>query len=469
MKPRSKAKGGRKGTVRNPRASGKLFELRVDRLTWGGRGLGRRGGKVVFVPKTVPGDRLLVRPEKVRASFTEGRVAGLLAPGADRVDPRCPWFSQCGGCQWLAVDYARQVLEKGLMLQAALRRHLEGATLEPLVRATPPLAYRHRGDFHARPAPSGVHIGFYEEGSHRLVDISGCLLFDKVFGAQMERLRNLLAALPEARGLERMTLARSETESAFSAHFRLGPESAPQAPEALLAKMAPAGLGGAVVTTGKGRGPGELVRGVPFIWFGVPAEGGDLRLRAEVRSFTQAHFAMNRRMVSEAMAWLGLSPRERVLDLYAGVGNFSLPAARLCREVVALEDSPQAHADAVFNAGANEIPNVVHLEEDAVRGAARLADEGERFDAVLLDPPRAGALAALGHLARLEPRRILYVSCNLPSLERDLGELGRLGYRLVRVQGWDLFPQTYGVETLCLLEKTAGREAMGLDSGAVSR
>ncbi len=441
----------------------------MDRLTWGGRGLGHRGGKVVFVPKTVPGDRLLVRPERVRASFTEGRVAGLLAPGADRVDPRCPWFSQCGGCQWLAVDYARQVLEKGRMLQAALRHHLEGAVVEPLARAAPPLAYRHRGDFHARSTLAGVRLGFYEEGSHRLVEVARCLLFDKIFDAQLDRMKGLLDSLPEARGLERMTLASSETGGPFCAHFRFGPGAPPHALAALLAKIAPAGLGGAVVGTERGNGAGSLVEGSPFVWFGVPAGGGDLRLRAEVRSFTQAHFAMNRRLVSEAMAWLGLGPRERLLDLYAGVGNFSLPAARLCREVVALEGSPQAHADAIFNARANEARNVVHLEEDAARGAARLAGEGERFDAVLLDPPRTGALAALGHLARLDPRRILYVSCNLPSLERDLGELLRVGYRLVRVQGWDLFPQTYGVETLCLLEKIGRPEATGLDSGAVSR
>ena len=446
----------RQGGGKRPsgRTTGRLFELQIDRLAWGGRGVGRHRGKVVFVSKVVPGDRLLARAEKVKASFTEARMVGLLTPGEDRVDPRCPWFARCGGCQWLAAGYSRQVLEKDHILRSALRHHVEGARIDPIVRAAPPQAYRHRGDFHVRPTLSGARLGFYEEGSHRLVEVEGCLLFTPAFNAALGRMRSLLAKVPEARSLERITLAHSEDGTGTVAHLRLRPDGDAGAARSCAEQMKPMALKGMVATGGR-RGPGlQWQGGDPHIWFHVPDSHGELRLRAEVRSFTQAHLAMNRRLVPEAVAWLGLSESDRVLDLFSGVGNFTLPMATRCKEVVAVEGSPTASADARFNAEGNGVANVVHMEEEAAKAAAHLAGQGAAFDAVLLDPPRGGAADLLQSLSRLAPTRILYVSCNLPSLGRDLDQLRNLGYRLVRAQGWDMFPQTYGLEALCLLEKS---------------
>ncbi len=436
------------------RSTGRLFELQIDRLAWGGRGVGRHRGKVVFVPKVVPGDRLLARAEKVKASFTVARMVGLLTPGDDRVDPRCPWFARCGGCQWLATGYSRQVQEKDNILRSALRHHVEGARMDPIVRSAPAQAYRHRGDFHVRPTLSGARIGFYEEGSHRLVDVEGCLLFAPAFNTALGRLRGLLAKIPEARSLERITLAHSEDGNGLVAHFRLRPEGDAGMARSCTEQMKPMAFKGMVITGGRRGTVLHWQGGDPHVWFQVPDPHGELRLRAEVRSFTQAHLAMNRRLVPEAVAWLGLSRSERALDLFSGVGNFSLPMATRCKEVVAVESSATACADARFNAEGNGVSNVVHVEEEAAKAVARLSGQGATFDAVLLDPPRGGAADVLQSLPRLAPARILYVSCNLPSLGRDLGQLRGLGYRLARVQGWDMFPQTYGLEALCLLEKS---------------
>lgn len=447
MKPR---KGIGPRGKREP-CTGSFVEVTVDRLAWGGRGVGRPAGKVVFVSKAVPGDRLKVALTKTRTSFCEGRIATVLEPSPDRVVPECPWFDRCGGCQWLAVNYSRQAQEKNAMLRHALRRHIVHAIVEMLVPADPALAYRHRGDFHAQTGPGGFRLGFYEEGSHRLVEASGCLLFAPAFCASLERVRHALAKTPAAVALGRLTLASSEGEEAARvAHARLRPGTSAQDAAALVRCMMASGLEAVLATDGTRVLASE---GTPRIRFGVPGPAGDLPLSAEIRSFTQAHFPMNRLLVEAAVGWLGVRVGDRLLDLYSGVGNFTLPLALRCGEVVAVEGSPTACADARANGAAHGAQNILHLEGDAAVETARLAQAGERFDAVLLDPPRTGAREVIPALARLGASRLLYISCNLPCLERDLGLLGDLGYTPTRIRGFDCFPQTYGLETLCLLEK----------------
>ena len=441
-----------RGLPRTRRAR-ETFELEVERLTWGGRALGRHEGKVVFVPQGVPGDRLRVEVIRDRKSFAEARLVDVLRPGAGRVDPGCPWFDRCGGCQWLAADYGVQVSEKEALLRSALRHHLEGLEIEPLSPANPTHRYRHRGDFHVQASGDGVRLGFFEEGSHRLVEASGCLLFEPSFDEGLARIRSALAHEPSARALERLTLAHSEGEpETLVAHGRLRRGAGEPEAASLAGRLMGAGLRGAVLS-GALLGPALAEAGDPFITFRVPGPGGDMRLRADVRSFTQAHFAMNRELVRSALAWLSPSPTGRVLDLYSGVGNFSLPMARACAEVVAVEGSSTACADALANAADNGVANIRHVKGAVAPAVDGMVSEGERFDAVLLDPPRTGAREALDGLARLEPSRILYIACDLSALERDLGALTGSGYRPVRVRGFDCFPQTYALETMCLLER----------------
>ena len=134
--------------------------VEVESLTWGGRGLGHHDGKVVFVAKAAPGDRVLVRVEREKSSYAEGRIEAVLHPGEDRVDPKCKFFSHCGGCQWLAVAYPRQLREKERLVTSTLRRHLEGCQVEPIVPSEPPRGYRHSGDFHVSARGRGSRSAF---------------------------------------------------------------------------------------------------------------------------------------------------------------------------------------------------------------------------------------------------------------------------------------------------------------------
>jgi len=431
-------------------------EVTLDGFAWGGRAVGRVEGKVFFVSRAVPGDKLLVRVTRATASYAEADPMAVLRPSPDRVDPRCKFFSHCGGCQWLSTAYPRQAAEKERMVDQALRHHLEGVERLPLVQADPFVGYRHRGDFHAHPSGDGVKLGFYQEESHKLVNLDECLLFDRAYNLRYRELRGLLREAVAARELEGMTLDRSESGEHYAVHLRLGRGAEGFAPD-LTALAGRAGIDGALVTPAARHGEVLASAGDPWTTFSLPAAatgvGRDLLLRADVRSFTQAHYGMNARLVGAALAWLEPEPSERFLDLYSGGGNFTLPLATLCREVVAVEGSASACADGRENALAAGLTNIVHREGEAAQETAALAAAGERFDGALLDPPRAGAPELIPHLAQLATGRILYISCNLPALERDLGLFAELGYKAVRVQAWDLFPQTYGVETMVLLKK----------------
>lgn len=412
-------------------------------------------GKVLFVAQAVPGDKVLCRLEKVKSSFAEARVTAVLSPSPRRVEPKCKYFGHCGGCQWLAAEYPLQLEQKEALVRQALRAHLPGAKMEPIVAAEPDRGYRHRGDFHVRPSGDGVLVGFYMDASHRLVNLDLCLLFDRAFNDRYASLRKALRSCPTAGHLAGFTLVRSEGREHYALHLRLLDGTPPEEPLRLLRAAENAGLANALVTPL--RDPSNVLArgGEPSVtYFLAGRPGGSIELRADVRSFTQAHYALNRSLVDSAVEFLSPSPGERLLDLYSGIGNFTIPLAEGGGEVTAVESSAFAHADAEANATRPCGGRIRHIHGDAGPWAERLAKDGERFDAVLLDPPRTGAKEAIPGLLRLAPQRILYVSCNLPALERDLGLLRTGGYRLLRCRPFDAFPQTYGVETLALLART---------------
>jgi 23S rRNA (uracil1939-C5)-methyltransferase len=170
--------------------------------------------------------------------------------------------------------------------------------------------------------------------------------------------------------------------------------------------------------------------------------------------FSQVHYRQNLALIETVLDWADLRGTERVLDLFCGNGNFSLPVARLCAEVVGVEDFEQSIEDAVTNARMNGISNARFHTMSAENGLRTLTESGERFDVVLLDPPRTGALEAVRLIAGVLPEKILYVSCDPPTLARDIAELGKKGYEVAATRAVDMFPQTYHIESVTLLRKT---------------
>lgn len=369
-------------------------ELRIDRLAHGGEAVGRLpDGRACFVMFAAPGDRVRARIVEEKRRYARAELLEVLEPGPSRVAPPCPLFGRCGGCQWQHVSLGEQRAAK----QAAVARAL-GAAVEPIVAVEPPLGYRTR----VRMRAGGGRLGYRAWRSNELVDVERCLLLPEPLDAALQALRPALA------GPER------EVEA------QLGAAGSVAARAEGLALPLPAECDVAA--------PGEP----PF----VVAAG----------AFAQANAAANRAL--RALVAGALAGARRVLELYAGSGNFTRDLAAAGAHVVALESAPGAVALARRNLA--PFADRVELREGPVERALGAAGTG--YDAVLADPPRAGLDARVPPaLAATGARRLVYVSCDPQTLGRDVDRLRALGWRLDRATPVDAWPHTFHVETVAEL------------------
>ncbi|BDG07260.1 class I SAM-dependent RNA methyltransferase [Anaeromyxobacter paludicola] len=433
------------------------LELDIDDLAPGGEAVGRGpAGRPIYVPFAAPGDRVQV---EVPAGEGPGHAELLrvLRPGAARAAPPCRHFgpaaegeaAECGGCEWLHVDYARQLDAKARSFAETLRRigRLEPGSfpLLPIVPSPRPLRYRCRAKLHFDRA-SG-RLAFFRRRSHAPVPLAECHLL----APGLDALREALGpALGQARLAPREVMLEWSDAEGRGAAALLLPEATPavaRRAEGLL--RAVPGLAGLVLLQ-EGRPPALL--GEPVLRHARdprdPAAGLQ-RSRPDV--FQQANRGANALLVEAALALLRPAGA-RVLELYCGAGNFTAPLARAAASVTAVEGlGPSlelarrdlAQAKVRFVAG------------DALAVAGGLARDpgGPRFEAALLDPPRDGARGVGPLLARLEVARAVYVSCDPATFARDLRGCVEAGYRVASAQPFDLFPQTHHVEGLALLER----------------
>lgn len=426
------------------------FELTIDALTIGGRGIGRADGKAVFVPLTAPGDRVRCRLVRRHRHFDEAEVSEVLAPADERRAPPCPVFGQCGGCQWQHLPYGEQALWKGrLFAETLLRAGVAAAELlQPLVAAPAEFGYRSRVQFKCHQAERGPVTGFYRHGSHFVVDTPACLLAAPAIGRVYSFLREQLRSAPKPRAIPQLDVGCGD-DGQVSVLCHVLPEAA-AATRAWLAGIAARGGFAAALQSGR-KDTLVTVYGDPGLSFDVA--GPDMRLHVRAGGFSQVNPAQNRHLVAAVLAAADLRGGERVLDLFCGAGNFSLPLARQAREVVGVEEYAPAIADARANAARLGIGNARFHAEPA-EGAAQRLSGATPFDLVLLDPPRTGASAIMHDLLEARPQRVIYVSCDPATLARDLKPLVNKGYRVVFSQPFDLFPQTWHIESLTLLERS---------------
>jgi 23S rRNA (uracil1939-C5)-methyltransferase len=415
---------------------------RVEALSYGPHGIVRLDGKVHFVRHAAPGDEIELRVQEDRGSFAFAETVRVLAASPERREPPCPYLPRCGGCPWQHVRYEAQLRAKEDAVRDLLHRigKLPDVPLRPIVAAPDELGYRRRLSLRV----AEKKVGFLEGASHRLVPVDACLL------AAPE----LHGSIPIAGGwVAELTTAVNRIEIAATGEGERFVVVA-QADGALVARDVAATE---VFLSREPRVAGAVLRGREFHRrLGddrviVPLPSGDsLRLRAG--GFTQVGDAGNTALIRAVLDVAAVEPRHRVADLYAGAGNLSVPLARCAASVVAVERAGASAEDGRENARRLDLGNL-SFETGSVRDAiARWAARGERFDRVVLDPPRSGAAEAVPSLLRLAPERIVYVSCDPATLARDLRSLSTR-YGVVAVQPIDLFPQTYHVETVTLLER----------------
>ncbi len=428
---------------------------KIDSLDHEGRGVTRVEGKAVFVEGALPGERVEYLVRRAKPSYEQGETVRVLRPSALRVVPRCPHYGVCGGCSMQHLDADAQAAVKQRILEDALRHigKLRPGRILPAIHGAA-WGYRYRARLGVRMVPSkgGLRVGFHERRSSYIVDMRTCPVLPPAISALLPRLRAMLAGLSIADRLPQVEIAVGEYSIVFV--FRnLLPFSA--ADEKRLAAFADAeGIQAWVQPAGPDSARPLHPASAQSPFYTLPEFG--LRLDFRPTDFTQVNADINRLLIRRSMQLLDPRPGERIADLFCGLGNFSLPIARLGAEVVGVEGSEalveRAHANAARNGLAARCEfhaaNLFETTEDSLAALGRL-------DKLLIDPPREGAIAVVKAIDPSRgPARIVYVSCNPATLARDAAVLvHEKGYRLAAAGIANMFPQTSHVESVALFER----------------
>ena len=401
----------------------------------GGSVVARDSGKVVLVHYALPGEEVEAEPRGRRGGVEFANAVEVLKPAPGRVAAPCPHFGICGGCQWQHAAYPLQLEMKRRVVEDAWQRaNLRLPPDAPVHGMENPWRYRIRGEFEALYGAAGVRFGFHRMRSYSVFPITTCPIHD-------ERIERGVFAFQQAvnelsvPGIKHLLLTTQPDGPGLLWHIRA--EGPP------------------IDTTSLGARVAELLPDVLLLDDSMDFGFWGLQFRVRSDTFVQANHRQMQVLYRVALDMLAAKPLEAVLDLYAGIGTISLAIARDAASVTAVEENPHAVNLGRLAARINAMENVRFLP-GKVENALRTVRAGEHA-AVVMDPPRAGLDgAAIGELLRLQPDRIVYVSCEPPTQVRDLSLLVRGGYRIRRAAIVDMFPQTYHIESVVLLERGSG-------------
>jgi 23S rRNA (uracil1939-C5)-methyltransferase len=426
-----------------------LSDLAITALVHGGRGLGHCDGKAIFVPLTVPGDRVSCRVIKSKRRYVESELLGIIEPSPLRREPPCPFFGSCGGCQWQHISYAGQAHWKNKIFSDLMVRSqlLSADCLRPIAVAPDEWRYRNRIQLKCHSSAAGLAVGFYRQGSHSIVEVDKCLLVAPPIQMALDLLRSELSDVPCYEYIKQIDLSCGDGGE-VRLLFHVKPEGLQSLRIWLQAFARHHQLNACLLSTLM-ESP-EIVHGEADLT--VLVDQPALVLRYGPGGFVQVNSEQNRRMVATMLELLELKGTESVLDLFCGMGNFSLPLARRVGRVSGVEDYAPSIAKARINAEANNINNAEFYAADATAMLSRYGTVG-RPDLIVIDPPRTGNYPISLELLKVQPTRILYVSCDPATLVRDLTPLVQGGYDIVASQPFDLFPQTWHIESMTLLQR----------------
>lgn len=434
-----------------------VFE--IEKLSHEGRGLTRYEGQIVFVDGALPGETVRAEFTSRRSNYAEARTVEVLKAAAERTEPPCPHFAACGGCSLQHYASASQLAFKEQVLHERLAHAAGVSDYEKLPVITgPDRAYRRKARLAVRyVAKKGrVLVGFREQHSNFITDMNSCVVLEPEVARLLPLLPELIGAMHCREQLPQVEVAIGDAQPGSNTCALIFRHLAPLDAHDLDQLLA-FGNEYAVDIYLQPKGPDSVHRVLPAggeqrLYYGLP--DFNLTLAFHPTDFTQVNANINRLMVRRAVDLLDVQPTDRVLDLFCGLGNFTLPLATRAADVIGVEGTAAMVERGTENAQRNGLTNVRFLQADLTLHPDQHAWLKQGFDKVLLDPPRSGALEVLPAVVAARPARIVYVSCNPATLARDAAFLAEHGYTLAAAGAMDMFPHTSHVEAMALFLPT---------------
>ncbi|HDU5493117.1 23S rRNA (uracil(1939)-C(5))-methyltransferase RlmD [Klebsiella aerogenes] len=416
-----------------------IITVTVNDLDPFGQGVARHQGKALFIPGLLPQEQAEVVLVEDKKQYARAQVKRRLNDSPQRVAPRCPHFGVCGGCQQQHASIEQQQQSKRAALSRLMKRDVDD------IIAAEPWGYRRRArlSLNYQPKTQQLQMGFRKANSSEIIDVVQCPVLVPQLEALLPAVRECLTSLQSQRQLGHVELVQADNVPLMVLRHTAALTAADK--EKLERFSQTHGLSLYLAPQSEIL---EHIRG-DEPWY--TSDG--LRLVFSPRDFIQVNDGVNQKMVRTALAWLDIQPQDRVLDLFCGMGNFTLPLAKAAASVVGVEGVPALVAKGRENAALNELQNVTFFHENLEEDVTRQAWAKHGFDIILLDPARAGAPGVMAHIIKLAPRRMVYVSCNPATLARDSEALLQAGYRIQRLAMLDMFPHTGHLESIVLFER----------------
>ncbi len=441
----------------------------IEKIIKGGLGLGHLAdGKVVMVPRVLPGEEVLFQPRKEKKSFIEADLLEVLLPAKERITPPCPYYDDCGGCDVQHASYETQIrLKQDILKDILFRAHIGEKTEidalvgEPIVSEE---EFGCRQRIRLQVNEVGI-VGFFQGQSHELVEIDHCPLAH-------EKINLVLKGLLEHGAFDHLL----ERTTSFELLYNPGEQTVvllinykrkikPRDRKLALRICQDITEISGVAYQAKGQAAGPYITKQSGINGTVPADlrlniplpeslcARPINLSLEPGGFCQVNLSQNERCIAQILSWAKEYSAQKALDLFCGMGNFSIPLATAVEEVYGFDIQRSSIRSAQRNAESNNLGNCIFAKRIAAQAAAELHRDKQYFDFVLLDPPRAGCKEVIPLLANFKAKAIAYVSCDPATLSRDLIGIKEIGYSMKEIRMVDMFPQTAHLETLVLLEK----------------
>ncbi len=422
-----------------------LDRLRIEQLTYGGKGIARSSsGKAVFVSGVVPGETVNALVIKERTSYIEAQATEILEKSSERTEPRCPAFGECGGCDWQHIKYSEQVKWKEMIMKNHLRKAFSKEHTEYLAPAASMREYEYRS--HIRLQCNESSIGYFRRNTNNIIDIKDCPIAD-------EKIREILPFLIKYIYNVILRNKISAVELFALGNFiqiivHSGQKIRNRAKNEILSICEELNISGAVIVD-SASGSMEVIGDGCFI-YSVETKMRRFSITGGLGGFVQANLHVNQMMVEHVID--SVKGSENVLDLYCGCGNFTVPVASVSRKVTGIDHDRRLTDFVTENANNNGLENVNVMTSDLGNRLVLEAAGKTDYDTVILDPPRTGAAISVSSIERINPEKIVYVSCNTSTLARDLELFKKSGYYLKSLRMFDMFPQTYHIEAVACLE-----------------